>query len=111
MKDGKKSTFSLQIGTLSFVGHTKFAPGEWIGLTLDSAEGKNDGTVQGVPYFSCPPNHGLYCKSSKLERIASSPSPSLTVTNEFSAQFKYVSFLLFRFLACMCSKFFFADWI
>lgn len=34
------------------MGDTKFAPGEWAGVALDEAQGKNDGSVGGVVYFT-----------------------------------------------------------
>ena len=49
-------------GVVSFVGETQFAAGEWIGLTLDNAEGKHDGSLEGVSYFSCKPLHGVFVK-------------------------------------------------
>uniref|UniRef100_A0A158P6T7 CAP-Gly domain-containing protein n=1 Tax=Angiostrongylus cantonensis TaxID=6313 RepID=A0A158P6T7_ANGCA len=61
-------------GTVAYVGPVRFAPGEWIGLILDEPLGKNDGSVQGHRYFCCKPEHGLFCKSSKLERIVLSPT-------------------------------------
>ncbi|XP_003387401.1 PREDICTED: CAP-Gly domain-containing linker protein 1-like isoform X2 [Amphimedon queenslandica] len=53
-------------GTVSFVGPTQFAKGTWIGVSLDAPEGKNDGKVGGVQYFTCPPNHGLFTRPIKL---------------------------------------------
>jgi dynactin complex subunit len=32
-------------GTLRYMGPTDFAAGEWAGVELDTAVGKNDGTV------------------------------------------------------------------
>lgn len=38
-------------GTIRFIGKTQFATGEWIGVELDEALGKNDGSIKGVKYF------------------------------------------------------------
>ena len=45
-------------GVVSFAGLTEFAPGKWIGVTLDEPKGKNNGTVQGKSYFTCADRHG-----------------------------------------------------
>ncbi len=42
-------------GRIAFLGETRFAPGEWAGVELDEALGKNDGTVGGVQYFKVGP--------------------------------------------------------
>lgn len=39
-------------GAISYIGVTSFAPGTWIGVTLDEAKGKNNGSIQGQAYFS-----------------------------------------------------------
>jgi hypothetical protein len=51
------------LGTLKYAGQTDFAAGEWIGVHLDEASGKHDGTVQGVRYFHCPNNHGVFVRA------------------------------------------------
>lgn len=35
-------------GILQYIGETQFASGNWCGVQLDDATGKNDGTVDGV---------------------------------------------------------------
>lgn len=55
-------------GVVRFMGTTSFAPGNWIGVELDQPEGKNDGSVQGVRYFSCRKKHGIFVRSEKLEQ-------------------------------------------
>ncbi|CAK9023756.1 unnamed protein product [Durusdinium trenchii] len=45
-----------------YVGETHFAPGEWIGVELEPAVGKNDGSVNEHRYFACKANHGLFVR-------------------------------------------------
>ena len=55
-------------GHIRYIGVTKFAPGDWVGVELDEAQGKNDGSVGGETYFSCPPNHGVFSRINRLSR-------------------------------------------
>lgn len=63
-----------QVGRVRFVGHTHFAPGDWIGLVFDEAVGKNDGAVQGQRYFECAPSHGMFVRPAVAE-ILDQPTP------------------------------------
>ncbi|RDD47306.1 Restin-like protein [Trichoplax sp. H2] len=56
-------------GTLRYLGSTIFASGEWAGVELDDASGKNNGAVSGTRYFTCPPKHGLFVPSHKVAPI------------------------------------------
>uniref|UniRef100_A0A8C4NTS4 CAP-Gly domain-containing protein n=1 Tax=Dicentrarchus labrax TaxID=13489 RepID=A0A8C4NTS4_DICLA len=56
-------------GVVQFYGKTRFAPGLWLGIKLDKPSGKNDGSVGGVRYFSCPPKHGVFAPPSRVQRI------------------------------------------
>ena len=57
-------------GHLAFVGihATKGLPR--CGVTLDSPNGKNNGTINGAVYFQCPPGHGLLTAPKKVKREA-----------------------------------------
>ncbi|XP_077499667.1 CAP-Gly domain-containing linker protein 4-like isoform X1 [Amblyomma americanum] len=67
-------------GVVRFLGETQFAPalceqlspartGYWCGIELAKPEGKNNGSVNGVTYFTCPPNHGVFALPSKVKWI------------------------------------------
>lgn len=62
-------------GLVRFYGPTSFSPGKWVGLELYEANGKNDGTVQGIKYFHCKPNHGMFVRPSQVV-IISEPAVS-----------------------------------
>ncbi|XP_015787138.1 CAP-Gly domain-containing linker protein 1-like [Tetranychus urticae] len=70
-------------GIIKFLGSTSFAPGKWAGVELADASGKNDGSVNGVKYFTCEPKHGLFVRSQclTLEPITPPEKPSSTVTS------------------------------
>lgn len=50
-----------------FSGSTAFSTGKWVGIELYEPNGKNDGTVNGVPYFNCKPGHGVFVRQSQIK--------------------------------------------
>ena len=64
-----------KFGTLEFCGTVQFAGGTWAGVSLDEPEGKNDGTVNTVPYFECSPDHGVFVPTSKIEKVGKNYRP------------------------------------
>jgi dynactin 1 len=65
-------------GTVRFSGHTQFSQGKWIGVELSEPKGKNDGTVNGVAYFSCRLNYGVFVRASQV-RVLEAPKEPATV--------------------------------
>ncbi|KIJ49403.1 hypothetical protein M422DRAFT_44776 [Sphaerobolus stellatus SS14] len=64
-------------GTLRYLGSIDGKPGLWAGVELNPGfigRGKNDGTVNGVSYFSCAPKGGVFVAYAKLS--APIPRPS-----------------------------------
>lgn len=70
-------------GTVAFIGEAKFKEGEWAGVILDTLEGKNNGTVDGVQYFQTDENRGIFCRLNKLTAdTASSTQAPVTAPTE-----------------------------
>uniref|UniRef100_A0A8C7IVB5 Kinesin family member 13A n=1 Tax=Oncorhynchus kisutch TaxID=8019 RepID=A0A8C7IVB5_ONCKI len=68
MAPGEQVWVGKRSGTVHYVGGVEFAKGIWVGVQLDLAVGKHNGTVQGRVYFRCPPGHGVFVKPSCLTR-------------------------------------------
>ncbi|XP_068219723.1 CAP-Gly domain-containing linker protein 1-like isoform X3 [Palaemon carinicauda] len=75
----------VERGTLRYYGRTAFSGGDWCGVELERAVGKNDGSVDGVIYFSCHPGHGIFAPAGKvfldLEHIVSDEAISINNKN------------------------------
>ncbi|XP_023945076.2 tubulin-folding cofactor B [Bicyclus anynana] len=48
--------------TVRYNGPLEGARGLWIGVQYDEPRGKNDGSVNGKRYFTCPPKYGGFVK-------------------------------------------------
>lgn len=46
------SGFGSRPGILRYLGETQFASGNWCGIELDEASGKNDGAVDGIRFVT-----------------------------------------------------------
>ncbi|XP_063729746.1 kinesin-like protein KIF13B [Symsagittifera roscoffensis] len=57
-------------GTVMYCGRTHFSEGTMVGVSLNSPHGRHDGSVDGVKYFQCLPNHGVFVKADRLEPIS-----------------------------------------
>ncbi|KAL2083838.1 hypothetical protein ACEWY4_019356 [Coilia grayii] len=57
-------------GTVHYVGGVEFAAGIWVGVELELAVGKHNGTVQGRVYFRCEAGHGVFVQPAHLRRHA-----------------------------------------
>ncbi|GMF44678.1 unnamed protein product [Phytophthora fragariaefolia] len=64
---GKFISVGNSTGVVRYIGTTRFATGTWVGIELCEQKGKNSGTVDGEKYFSCPPNHGIFIRASRLD--------------------------------------------
>ncbi|KAK2861475.1 hypothetical protein FQN49_004163 [Arthroderma sp. PD_2] len=62
-----------RLARIRFIGSTRFAPGEWIGLELEDATGKNDGSVQGERYFECEYGFGMFVRASAIIEVIEQP--------------------------------------
>ncbi|XP_056250445.1 CAP-Gly domain-containing linker protein 4-like isoform X3 [Seriola aureovittata] len=70
-----------KVGTLRFCGSTEFSGGLWAGVELDKPEGKNDGSVAGVHYFTCRIKHGIFAPLSKISKPLERHKMSSTKTS------------------------------
>jgi len=58
---------SNNTGVVAYLGRTEFASGTWVGVELDTHQGKNDGAVKGIRYFTCPAKKGVFVKPKNLK--------------------------------------------
>lgn len=65
-----------KVGIVKFVGTTHFKPGLWVGVELDTPSGKNDGSVNGVSYFTCKSKFGIFVRPDKCKIYQNNLSPS-----------------------------------
>lgn len=64
-----KGRDEITIGVIRFIGPADFPSSSnssfgsiWIGVELQKPIGKNNGSINGITYFTCPENHGLFVR-------------------------------------------------
>lgn len=62
-----------RIAVVRHVGEVHFQPGHWIGIELEEASGKNDGSVQGQRYFDCEQNYGMFLRAAGVRQVLEQP--------------------------------------
>ena len=72
----------VKFGTVRYFGKTHFAEGDWCGVELDDADGKHDGTVENVRYFTCQPGYGIFAPTIKVELVEDSSRGQNKVEDE-----------------------------
>ena len=68
-------------GIVRYIGRTQFAKGMWTGIELENPDGKNNGTIEGIKYFTCAPKHGLFAPVMKVTLIPNS-LPNLQIQTQ-----------------------------
>jgi len=63
-------------GTVRFYGTTNFSAGIWAGVELEEPVGKNDGSVKGESYFSCPAEHGIFVRGNLCSPAEGAAAPA-----------------------------------
>lgn len=66
---GRTVQVGYKRGTLKYIGPVHFAEGQWCGVELSDASGKNNGTIKGVEYFTCPELRGLMAPVCKVSLV------------------------------------------
>ncbi len=74
-KDQTVQTADGRQGIVRYIGDLH-VPGVWLGLELPDSTGKNDGSVKGTAYFSCPPGHGIFVRKEAVVKILRQPAPA-----------------------------------
>lgn len=71
---GTNVDIALGRGVVRFFGTTSFSAGKWVGIELSQPVGKNNGSVKGIPYFTCQQDYGVFVKPSQVKIVQDLPS-------------------------------------
>ena len=80
LKDNSKT------GDLLYLGPTAFKEGMWAGIAVDELyEGKHDGCVAGVRYFTCDSGKGIFVQADKIYVIERESAGDVGVSSSSSS--------------------------
>lgn len=73
------------IGTVKFVGATELGQGDWIGIEMDKEiEQGHNGSYDGIQYFICGPNRGVFARSALVFHLDESDEKNLQGSSSIS---------------------------
>lgn len=64
-----------RLGTVRYLGNLHVSAGDFVGVELEDASGKNDGAVQGKRYFDCPPGYGMFIRPGAVHIVEDEATP------------------------------------
>jgi len=64
----KKSSLPKQTGIIRYIGKLNHEKGTWYGLEVMTGNGRHDGTINGVQYFTVKPGMGVFVLANFLNR-------------------------------------------
>ncbi|KAI7196680.1 hypothetical protein KC324_g4401, partial [Hortaea werneckii] len=64
-----------RLAQVRFVGTTHFQTGDWVGVQLEEATGKNDGSVKGERYFDCEQGYGMFLRPAGVRQVVEDVKP------------------------------------
>lgn len=59
-----------KVGTLRYFGKCHIAEGYYCGIELDEPDGRHDGLIQGVRYFTCTDGYGIFAPLHKVTVVS-----------------------------------------
>ncbi|GFQ84692.1 dynactin subunit 1 [Trichonephila clavata] len=89
------------IGKIAFIGYTHFLDEKCFGIILDEPKGRNNGSVEGIRYFKCSRNHGIFVRSCQIQKISQNENKITKISD--NTRIKYPNYLRNK-KASQCSK-------
>jgi dynactin complex subunit len=69
-------------GTLKYIGKIHVEDGIWCGIKLDGPDGKHNGKIGAVRYFTCPHRFGIFAPLRHVEKVIMNPKDARTFARQ-----------------------------